>query len=128
MLAFLIVLTMFICAYMLFDRAMQKRVNRLEERNDIEGLAIALRSPLLGVKAARAMGETRDEKAVEPLINALGDKREDVRRAAAEALGKLGDRRAVEPLSHTLNDNYASVRDQARRALKCIEKSNVQKI
>jgi hypothetical protein len=128
LLAFLVVLTIFICAYMLFDRAMQKRVTRLKESNDIEGLAHALRSPLLGAKAARAMGETGDERAVEPLINALGDKREDVRRAAAEALGKLGDRRAVEPLSRTLNDNYASVRDQARRALKCIEKNNAQNI
>jgi HEAT repeat protein len=101
-------------------------VNRLKAQNDVDGLIRALRSPWTGAKAARAMGETGDDGTVEPLINALGDRREDIRKAAAEALGKLGDRRAVGPLSRTLNDNYASVRDQARRALCCIERSSAQ--
>lgn len=40
--------------------------------------------------------------AVKPLIVALGDTDDDVRRAAAEALGRLGDARAIKPLVATI--------------------------
>ena len=55
--------------------------------------------------------------AVEPLINTLKDKDEEVRYKAAKALGKTGDKRAVEPLIKALEDEYYSVRQNAAGAL-----------
>ena len=46
--------------------------------------------------------------AVEPLIAALKNSDENVRRQAAEALGMIGDVRAVEPLLNTLKDRNLS--------------------
>ena len=55
---------------------------------------------------AEVLGNIGDVRAVEPLIDALGDESmmedrgggEDARGAIAKALGKIGDTRAVEPL------------------------------
>lgn len=47
--------------------------------------------------------------AVNPLINALGDKEGTVRKFAAILLGKLGDPRATEPLGMTLYDMHHEV-------------------
>ena len=63
------------------------------------------------------LGESKDARAVEPLIKALGDGEVSVRWAAAEALGKLGDARAVEPLIKALGDGEGSVRRAAAEAL-----------
>tara|TARA_B000000460_G_C21378590_1_gene332805 strand:+ start:406 stop:630 length:225 start_codon:yes stop_codon:yes gene_type:complete len=46
--------------------------------------------------AAEALGKIGDERAVEPLIEALNDEEGHVRRGAAVALGRLGYERAVE--------------------------------
>lgn len=113
---------LFCYAYLLLDRMEQRQVDRLRKDNDIDGLVKALRSSWLGPKAARALGLTGDDRAVDPLLGALGDRREYIRKAAAEALGNLGDPRAIEPLSAALDDRYASVRDCARRALERIER------
>ena len=60
----------------------------------------ALRSedPNVRWEAARALGVSRDPRAVEPLIAALGDRDPDVRRKAALSLGKIRDPKAVDPL------------------------------
>ncbi|HUX06036.1 MAG TPA: HEAT repeat domain-containing protein, partial [Acidobacteriota bacterium] len=63
------------------------------------------------------LGESKDARAVEPMIKALGDGEVSVRWAAAEALGKLGDARAVEPLIKALGDGEGSVRRAAAEAL-----------
>ena len=63
------------------------------------------------------LGESKDARAVEPLLKALGDREGSVRRASAEALGKLGDVRAVEPLIKALGDGEGSVRLAAAEAL-----------
>ncbi|RMF83541.1 MAG: NACHT domain-containing protein, partial [Nitrospirae bacterium] len=68
-------------------------------------------------RAAEALGKLGDPRAVEPLLQALGDESRGVRRAAAEALGKLGDPRAVEPLLQALGDRYSDVRLAAAEAL-----------
>ena len=47
--------------------------------------------------------------AVDPLIEALGDKEGTVRKFAAILLGKLGDPRAIEPLGMTLYDMHHEV-------------------
>jgi HEAT repeat protein len=54
--------------------------------------------------------------AVEPLIVALVDRRNNVRSAAAQALGKIGAP-AVEPLAAALQDGDPHVRQAAARAL-----------
>ncbi len=65
--------------------------------------------------AAAALGQL-GEAAVKPLIQALGDKDEDVRQGAAKALGRLGEA-AVEPLIQALRDGNWRVREAAAEAL-----------
>jgi cyclophilin family peptidyl-prolyl cis-trans isomerase/HEAT repeat protein len=48
--------------------------------------------------AARALGVSKDPRAVEPLLKVLHDKSEHVQVSAVRALAAIGDRRAVEPL------------------------------
>ncbi|HHT9138888.1 MAG TPA: HEAT repeat domain-containing protein [Candidatus Wunengus sp. YC60] len=71
---------------------------------------------LLLWNAAWALGESKDTRAVEPLITALKDKNEDVRRNAADVLVKIGPR-AVEPLIAALKDADENVREHAAKAL-----------
>jgi len=58
-----------------------------------------------------------DERAVEPLIQALKDENWSVRVEAANALGTIGDKKAVEPLIQALKDENWSVRAEAANAL-----------
>ena len=55
--------------------------------------------------------------AVEPLIEALGDKEGTVRKFAAALLGRLGEARAIEPLSITLYDMHHEVGKVSAEAL-----------
>jgi len=57
-------------------------------------------------RAAEALGEIGDKRAVEPLIEALKDSDKDVQKGAAKALGEIGDERAVEPLIEALRHIY----------------------
>ena len=81
-------------------------------------------------RAAEALGERQDRRAVPALIVALSDRFWDVRCAAASALGRLGDVQAVEPLSALLTGKDAfTIRAAAaalgklgdRRAIKTLE-------
>jgi HEAT repeat protein len=56
--------------------------------------------------------------AVEPLIDALGDTSEYVRKSAAQALERIGDRRAAESLIATLKDSSYDVHLAAVEALR----------
>jgi HEAT repeat protein len=58
---------------------------------------------LRGDEAARALGNFKDPRAVEPLLKALRKPRFGNRHAVAEALGKIGDSRAVPGLIGALN-------------------------
>lgn len=61
--------------------------------------------------AANALGELKAREAIPPLITALKDEAQDVRKAAAEALGEMhGDIRAMQALIPLLNEHssYAS--------------------
>ena len=65
------------------------------------------------------------EMVVEPLLGALRDTAEDVRRNAADELGEM---RATSPdvqaaLTQALDDNSKAVRDAAKKALRRIEKA-----
>ncbi|MFN3699646.1 MAG: HEAT repeat domain-containing protein, partial [Dictyoglomus sp.] len=70
--------------------------------------------------AAKALGEIKDKRAVEPLISALKDEDWYVREAAAYALGEIGDSRAVEPLISALKDKDEIFQFVAKEALKKI--------
>jgi HEAT repeat protein len=63
--------------------------------------------------AIEKLGET----AVEPLIEALGNKEGTVRKFAATLLGRLGDPRALEPLSMALYDLHHEVGKACAEAL-----------
>jgi HEAT repeat protein len=69
------------------------------------------------VQAAKKLGESKDPKAVDPLVKALNDEDSDVRKAVANALGKIGDARSVEPLINRLYDEDSEVVKAALRAL-----------
>jgi HEAT repeat protein len=58
-----------------------------------------------------------DPRAIEPLIEALGDKDQVVGKAAVAALGALGDPRAVEPLISALGDKNWGLRRAAAEVL-----------
>lgn len=72
-------------------------------------------------QAAAALGDVRapDEKAqaVKALVDALGDRRSQVRAAAARSLGELGLAESLEPLVAALDDGAAPVRQVAAIAL-----------
>ncbi|MGB6298420.1 MAG: HEAT repeat domain-containing protein, partial [Rivularia sp. (in: cyanobacteria)] len=63
---------------------------------------------------AISLGKLKDERTVQPLINALKDTDEDVRRAAARSLVQ---QKSVEPLIQALNSNDQNVRFAASWAL-----------
>ncbi|MDD1665883.1 MAG: HEAT repeat domain-containing protein, partial [Methanomicrobiales archaeon] len=77
-----------------------------EKPDEIPYLIDLLMHPELNVRwrAAEALGEARDVRAVESLIAALKDPFQDVSWIAAEALGKIRDPRAVEPLIAALKE------------------------
>ncbi len=71
-------------------------------------------------RAADQLGNSRDRRAVEPLIKALLDEDCCVRRAAAAALGETGDLRAVRPLLEAQGDQDREVQRLAAKALVCL--------
>lgn len=109
---------------------------------------------IVRLHAAKALGEAKDARAVEPLIVALGDKscghtaanalakigkpavetlivalkneNPFVRRNAAEALGEIKDASAVKPLIDALKDNDLIVRRNAAKALGKIKDSSAE--
>ncbi|MFY1642794.1 HEAT repeat domain-containing protein, partial [Methanoculleus bourgensis] len=100
---------------------MQREGNPAEERRfnidllraeeNIDGLIAALESEdgLTRQRAALALGDFGDAKAVAPLIRALGDPLTAVREAAADSLAMLGPP-AVEPLVELIERPGASER------------------
>lgn len=64
---------------------------------DVEGAIGLLKSPDSQVRqmVAYLLGQTRDSRAIEPLIDALQDEHVGVRGAAANALGTIGDPSAI---------------------------------
>ncbi len=90
-------------------------VAKLAAEGDVEGLIEALKHEDGAVrkKAAKAIGKTKDGRAVEPLVRALYDKDGDVGEAATEALAEMKDERAVELLLQALNDKNKDTRLKA---------------
>ncbi|MBD3284835.1 hypothetical protein GF359_00660 [candidate division WOR-3 bacterium] len=69
------------------------------------------------IEAIKALSEIRNEKSIEPLIDALLDEDDNVRSEAALALAEFDDKRAVEPLITSLKDKYPLVRKNAAYTL-----------
>ncbi|HUV79436.1 MAG TPA: HEAT repeat domain-containing protein [Candidatus Bathyarchaeia archaeon] len=67
-------------------------VERMKGRKDVRGLIKALKDEDLHVRsrAARALGEIKDARAVEPLIQALKEEEdEDVKESITDALEEI---------------------------------------
>jgi len=77
-----------------------------------------LDAPEVRAAAELVLLETRDLRAVEPLILSLKHRKEDVRRTSARLLAAIGDRRAVRPLIQALRDTAGDVRYEAATALR----------
>ncbi|MHC5037742.1 MAG: HEAT repeat domain-containing protein [Planctomycetota bacterium] len=71
--------------------------------------------------AARYLKDDGDERAIEPLVEALNDSHADVRKEAAITLGHLGDERALTPLREAATDRDAQVAEAAKKAAAKIE-------
>jgi HEAT repeats len=107
------------------DREARRRAIEELGRLDGDGITAALSLGLedadSGVResAARALGRTWDEGAIEPLAWAVIDDGDaDVREAAAQALGRLWSESAVDALGRALlTDPLRAVREAAARAL-----------
>jgi HEAT repeat protein len=121
------------------------------EKKGIEGLVHALHDstdPKVRQYAAYLLGKAKSPRAIQPLIEALGDfdksvreqatlalvsigkaaieplsaamkePRWETRYRAAEALGKIADEKAVQPLIQALKDNRDHVRYMAAKGLR----------
>ena len=121
------------------------------EKKGVEDLAHALRDstdPMVRQYAAYLLGKTKNPRAIQPLIEALGDFDKSVREQAtlalsaigkaaieplsavmkepkwetryraAEALGKIADEKAIKPLIQALKDNRDHVRYMAAKGLR----------
>ncbi|MFC1844243.1 HEAT repeat domain-containing protein [Thermodesulfobacteriota bacterium] len=103
--------------------ACERSAEDLKSHNDAVGLIKKLseKNPLVRLKAANALGEIKDARAVDPLIAILNDTDPVVRASAVRALGEIKDARAVDPLIGILNDTDPDVRASAVQALSNIK-------
>lgn len=95
-------------------------VEKLYKKGDIEGLINALeyyRMWEVRKAAAKALGELRDPRAIEPLINALNDPFGGVRETVAYALGNIDDSSAVYTIINALKSDDKYFREGAAKAL-----------
>ncbi|MDB4306237.1 HEAT repeat domain-containing protein [bacterium] len=79
--------------------------------------ALESSDPKIQFKAAQFLGEMKDPRAFQPLINCLKNDNHYYRVAAVMGLGVLGDSRAVEPLIFALKDEKENVRFRTAEAL-----------
>lgn len=68
-------------------------------------------------RAALMLGKLGDQRAVDPLIEALDAPGHQARVNAAQSLGKLGNKRAIPPLLRIVQTEQDTFRDAARDAL-----------
>lgn len=72
-------------------------------------------------RAAKALGDFGDQRAIDPLIKALQDKDVWVRENVVNALGQIGEERVISPLMEVLRDEDGDVRGAATDAIKEIK-------
>ena len=98
----------------------QPNIERLYEKNDIEGLIKALeyyRGWEIRENAAKALGDLGNPQAVEALIHTLSDPFEMVRESAAYALGNMDYEIVIDPLINALKRDDKYLRQGAAKAL-----------
>lgn len=103
----------------IFDKFVRPDVEKLVAKKDIKGLVKVLKSEKdseIRTRAAEALGEIGDERAVKPLINALGNVNEDLKLNAEIALGEIGEP-AVDALIQALQERGWDVKCGAAGAL-----------
>lgn len=78
--------------------------------------------PGIRIDAMNVLGNSRDPRAVRPIIECCGDENPDIRQTATRALGRLQSPRAVEALVMRLCDQkeHLETRKQAAMALAVI--------
>jgi len=106
-------------------------IEELVEKKDVEGLIKALKDKDINVRdgAAEALCKVGDERAVEPLTEALlKDKAWEVRRYAAEALGNIGVPEVVAPLTAALNNDPYICNITGRAVVRLFANSALMKI
>ncbi len=69
------------------------------------------------IEAVSAVGQTKDSRAVDPLIELLSHKEWELRARAALALSQIGDRRALPLIRAMLKDKNKKVRKDVKYAL-----------
>jgi HEAT repeat protein len=127
------------------------------ENQGLDGIVKALRNstdPQVRQYAAYLLGEAKNPRAIQPLIEALGDfdksvreqatlalssigkaaieplaaamkeKKWETRYRAVEALGRIADEKAVKPLITALKDNRDHVRYMAAKGLRALGESD----
>jgi HEAT repeat protein len=82
-------------------------LGELKDARVVEAIIEALKINTEGYYAASALGQIGDVRAVAPLINALKDRW--MCKTAIEALGRIGDAGATEPLMDALNGKFNTV-------------------
>ena len=103
----------------IFKFTRRPNVQKFKSEGDVESLIEALAfqdDHNVRLAAASALGQIGDERATQPLIEALDD-RNRVKEVVAKALGEIGDPKAVEPLIATLDDHNWEIRSTVARSL-----------
>jgi HEAT repeat protein len=90
---------------------------RIAEHNPEPLLEALPRRPQSVVSLVWALRSSRDPRAVDALIDALGHKNQFVRWSAAEALTRVRNKRVIEPLLKALRDRSSLVRFTVADAL-----------
>lgn len=106
-------------------------IDKLKTKQDVDGLIRALaykKDAQIREAAAETLRDLADERALEPLVEALTDSDWDVRGAAARALGSIGEARAVAPLTAVLDaeEEHDPVLEAAAEALIAIGVTDVR--
>ena len=86
--------------------------------NLCDSLADNVTNKKLRNTAATLLGSLQATKAVEPLINTLGDYDEELRRISSQSLGLIKDKRAIGPLIEATKDSSEKVQHAANIALR----------
>ncbi len=97
---------------------------------DINKLIEDLKNPDESVRrfAAESIGEAKDERGIDSLINALGDECVAVGEAVADALIAIGGGNAAEKVSHLLRSDEANLRNFSAEILEKIGEPAVDTI
>ncbi|MEM7725579.1 MAG: HEAT repeat domain-containing protein [Cyanobacteria bacterium P01_A01_bin.45] len=74
-------------------------------------------NPFSRICAAKALGQLKDKRATDPLIEVLRNDWEEARKISAWALGEIKALSGAEPLIEALQDDNKEVRKMAREAL-----------